>query len=697
MESTGIACGSKRAKKQTFLKSYMTKFPWVSPCTTKHAENPFYAHCLYCKSDFYIGSAGASDIKRHMKGAKHSKLEEMRNNQPRLGTFMENRQKSAAEREALEKKEREMKEKAAAEAKEKQLKEDTIRAEVMMVELLTELNLSMNAATTLTASFKKMFPDSVIAQRFQCSRTKTTAIVKDLALKHKELLHQRMKSGPFSLATDGSNDSNAKLYPIVVRTLNPETLAVEAEVVSLPVLEESATGENIFNLLDQLLVECDIKWENCVSFGCDNASVMTGIHRGVMSYIRKKNPNCVLSGCTLHLVHIAAEKAAHQLPYQPGDLLTDIYYYMKKSSVRQRNLHKWQEYYNKEQRNVLKHVSTRWLSISRCIDRLVDDWRPLRSFFEEECKNTKAGTAANAKAKAIYATLSSETAKACALFLKYAVKVFDPFLTSNQSDAPKIHLLQESMSRLMMDVLSKFVKPTACCFKSAFEIEYDLPYNIKDLNEVSIGSETEKYMKNKGFSKQKKSDFMKSVIAYYKSVCSYMKGNLPHDSNFLRNISAAKPEKLIQSGSMAQLKAIISDQPAFIPAGATADTIESELIRLQQIIAENKLPEADRLDQRWALQAKQDPATRFACLFLLNLLVVPHSSASCERVFSYVRKIKTDQRARMGDSLLEALVICKHIPGSPLDRQHTPEMLKYLKGSCMRAVGKEVIEEDSDN
>jgi len=419
-----------------------------------------------------------------------------------------------------------------------------------MVELISDLNLSMNSATTLTQAFKVMFPDSEIAQRFQCGRTKATAIVKDLAAKHQTLLLERMKKYPFSLATDGSNDSNSKLYPIVVRTVDPDTLLVNAEVVSLPVLEESATGENIFNLLDKLLTDSGISWENCVSFGCDNASVMTGVHKGVFAFIKKKNPNCVLAGCTLHLVHLAAEKAAHLLPYQPADLLLDIFHYMKKSSVRQRNLNKWQEYFSQEQRKVLKHVSTRWLSISTCIDRLVEDWRPLRAFFEEEKQKTKEGSAANVKAKAIYDVLKSETAKLCALFMNYTVKLFNPFLTANQSDAPKIQQLHSSMCKLMSEILSKFVKPSACCFKGAFDVEFELTYNIKDLNEVCLGSDADKFIKEKKYTKKKKEEFQNHAIEYYKSVCKYLKDNLPHDNKFVNKISCSTPENLNQPQSI---------------------------------------------------------------------------------------------------------------------------------------------------
>ena len=682
---------AQKVRRQIFLKTYLSRFPFIRECKTKGEDSKFYAYCVYCSSDIFIGAGGANDILRHSKSMKHKKREECHNEQPRLNVFMKNRQLdlSVQQRELADKKEKEAREREEAEAKEKKLKEDTIRAEVMMVELIADLNLSMNAASTLTSAFKVMFHDSAIAQQFQCSRTKTTAIIKDLSSKHKALLVDRMKSGPFSLATDGSNDSNAKLFPIVVRTVNPVTLSVVAEVVSLPVLEDSATGKNIFDLLDSLLRENDISWLNCVSFGCDNAAVMTGVYKGVMSFIHQKNPNCVMSGCTLHLVHIAAEKAANQLPYQPADLLVDIYYYMKKSSVRLRNLNMWQAYYDGQQRGVLKHVSTRWLSVSRCIDRLISDWRPLRSFFEDEVKvKTKSGTAANAKAKSIYSALCSDTAKACCLFVQYACKLFDPFLVSNQSDSPKIHTLLESMQKLMINVIHKFVKPGACTFKGAFDIDFTVGYNVKEVDEVCVGSETEKFLKEKKFAKPKKAEFIKSVVRYYTTVCQYLKDNLPHDSKFLLKVQAAAPHKLVEDKAITRLKYIMAEQPVFIPVDASLDLVESQLIRLQHILLEGKLQGADEsVDKIWALQAS-DPDTRFACLFLLNLLVVPHSSASCERVFSYVRKIKTDQRAKMGDRLLEALIIVKHIPSSPIDRHHSSEMLLYLKGSCMRAVGK---------
>ena len=87
-----------------------------------------------------------------------------------------------------------------------------------------------------------------------------------------------------------------------------------------------------------------------------------------------------------------------------------------------------------------------------------------------------------------------------------------------------------------------------------------------------------------------------------------------------------------------------------------------------------------RLDDFYSsLSADED--VRGACAFLSGLLVVPHSSAACERSFSFVRKIKTDQRSLLGDSTLEALIVSKSRPGCAIEREYSDDELNYFKGS----------------
>ena len=108
----------------------------------------------------------------------------------------------------------------------------------------------------------------------------------------------------------------------------------------------------------------DIPWSNCIALGSDNASVMTWNKKGVIAFMEKEQPSIYLSGCSLHQVHIAAKKAAECLP-PVDDILVDIYYYFNKSDKRKSEFKEMQELCDLEQRRMIKHVCTRWLSIGR--------------------------------------------------------------------------------------------------------------------------------------------------------------------------------------------------------------------------------------------------------------------------------------------------------------------------------------------
>ncbi|KAL8609678.1 hypothetical protein ACOMHN_042717 [Nucella lapillus] len=60
-----------------------------------------------------------------------------------------------------------------------------------------------------------MFPNCKTAQEFKCARTKATAITKCLAKLDVEDSANQMKSGPFVIGTDGSQEGGEKHYPIV--------------------------------------------------------------------------------------------------------------------------------------------------------------------------------------------------------------------------------------------------------------------------------------------------------------------------------------------------------------------------------------------------------------------------------------------------------------------------------------------------
>ena len=117
-------------------------------------------------------------------------------------------------------------------------------------------------------------------------------------------------------------------------------------------------------MLKAELASSQIPWGNCLSLGSDNAPVMTGHIKGVFAFLQKEQPEIFLSGCTLHMVHNAAKKASKHLP-PIEEALVDVFYFFEKSSDRQQRFKGTQRLYDEEMKKMVKHVSTRWLSIGK--------------------------------------------------------------------------------------------------------------------------------------------------------------------------------------------------------------------------------------------------------------------------------------------------------------------------------------------
>eukprot|EP00745_Piridium_sociabile_P042334 TRINITY_DN85106_c0_g1_i3.p1 TRINITY_DN85106_c0_g1~~TRINITY_DN85106_c0_g1_i3.p1 ORF type:complete len:128 (-),score=33.28 TRINITY_DN85106_c0_g1_i3:78-461(-) len=70
---------------------------------------------------------------------------------------------------------------------------------------------------------------------------------------------------------------------------------------------------------------------------------------------------------------------------------------------------------------------------------------------------------------------------------------------------------------------------------------------------------------------------------------------------------------------------------------------------------------ADRLDQTWSnIGSDSDLEMEELSLVMRGILVIPHSSAPCERIFSCVRKNKTPQRSSLSIETLESLQVLKN-------------------------------------
>lgn len=145
---------------------------------------------------------------------------------------------------------------------------DKERAEVKMAMTLAHHNLPLATMDHLSPLFRDIFPDSKIAKGFSAARTKTTCILNMALRPHFEkLLVSVMKQSPFSLATDGSNDTGLqKMNPVTIRIFDEQNGIVGTRFLDMCLTSGtgSATARAIFDAIDGALDSRDIPWSQCI-------------------------------------------------------------------------------------------------------------------------------------------------------------------------------------------------------------------------------------------------------------------------------------------------------------------------------------------------------------------------------------------------------------------------------------------------
>ncbi|XP_069124894.1 uncharacterized protein [Argopecten irradians] len=126
------------------------------------------------------------------------------------------------------------------------------------------------------------------------------------------------------------------------------------------------------------------------------------------------------------------------------DLLVDTYFHFYHSSSRKEKYKEFTEFCDVEPTKILKHCSTRWLSLEKCVKRPLDHWPALQSYFNSHDDVERPG-----RIKRIAGHLSSPEMMMYYLFLSFILEPLNEFNTTFQADESKIGYMAEEIKRLL--------------------------------------------------------------------------------------------------------------------------------------------------------------------------------------------------------------------------------------------------------
>lgn len=196
--------------------------------------------------------------------------------------------------------------------------------------------------------------------------------------------------------------------------------------------------------------------------------------------------------------------------------------------------------------------------------------------------------------------------------------------------------------------------------------------------------------------KERVKEFYSNVREYFQDVCDYLIKKLPLQETLLSDVQIIDPAKQMDLDASSLLR-LLKRFPALLPPDASRNTLMEEFARYQMAdidkyrykpSTQKGEKSLERVDRVWALIVEKEELPVLGKV-VTGIMTIPHSSAACERVFSCVRKIDTDQRD-VGEDVLEALLVIKSRPAGLTNTvdSYTKEEMGQMKSAYYNSLKK---------
>jgi len=328
----------------------------------KKTENEHEAFCKICCIIVSLANKGKADLIQHLSSSKHSKNIQSTSGSKSVNTFFVT-QNTKNEEKIL--------------AVEATLAFHTVRH-----------HHSYKSCDCSTKLYRLMFCDSEVASKISSARTKTEAIVNNVLAPHslKEVLKiiNDNNISFIGVCTDGSNHAAVKIFPILIQYFD-KNFGIKHNLIELKSLPDE-TSETICNLLIETLENMNLL-SKCIAFSGDNCNTNFGgverrgtnnVFYRLQQYIKKP---IIGIGCPAHILNNCVQHAIDGLPIDIESIILKIYNYFSIYTVRTEALKEFCIFVDVEYKKLLFHSKTRWLSLFPAINRLLQIYPALQSYF----------------------------------------------------------------------------------------------------------------------------------------------------------------------------------------------------------------------------------------------------------------------------------------------------------------------------
>ena len=443
----------------------------------------------------------------------------------------------------------------------------------------------------------------------------------------------------FSLLTDESTDISVKKQLVLVaRYLSGKQVKTAfVEISDIP----DGTANTITQAIHSFMAKRSLDINHLRGFATDGASVMVGRHSGVATQLKRSCPSLISIHCVNHRLALAASHAADHIPYLQRfkTHLRNLFYFYQNSSVRTSGLHAIQALLDDPFIKLKEAKDVRWLSHDAAIATVLRILPSLIASLEREA--TERG---EPMAEGLVRFVKSYNFIATAHLLHKVFPHISRLCRIFQKEDVDFTMLSPCVNATIAGVNSYKDDPLS-------EIESTLSTDLKD---YSIRT-----------TETQKTEFQKKIQEkYITNLVSQLKDRLPEVKE-LEAFSIFDPSKLPEESAEENFTAYGKDKIEHLSSrygeGDKADIckmgLSSEWITLKPLLSQS-YREVKCKDFLILLSSDSTLMAMFPNFAVLAsiALVVPVSTAECERCFSSMKRIKTVLRNRMDTKTLDQLI-----------------------------------------
>ena len=537
--------------------------------------------------------------------------------------------------------------------------EQSSSMEIKLCAFIAEHNLPISLSDDLLDLLKSLFPLDNTLKNVSLGKQKATNVIRQvLGFDYLKEAVSTLCSRKFSFIIDETTDkSTAKQLAILATYFDMESF--QSKQFLLDMIEvEDGSAKGIYSAVKQSFADLHVPMNNIIGYSSDTTNVMFGQFNSVVQLLKQDFPDVIAVKCSCHLVHLVSSQAALKLPKGLEDLCRDIFAHFSRSSKRQDTYEQFQQFFNVEPHQLLSPGQTRWLSLEACVNRILEQYIALQHYFVLVANEDPTHATDR-----IVKLLHNKFTLAYMEFLSFQLQRFNDFNRLFQGERPLLQSLKDEVEGLIKSISSDFMDVRHVKNTNPKEIDPKNATFYLPLNELYIGV---------------------AATATVNEIKEEMSEDNVDLHNFLVNCRNFLIESIEQIQRRFDLDAEIHDVvQCTLPRRAASRIPVSLASVVKKLPYLSTILDINKLDCEWrqhVFEEDLNPDLSWEEYWMTvrnvkvssgepkypNLLrfveVVgsfPFSNAAVERVFSLLKRIKTDDRTRLKSSSLVSLIQCK--------------------------------------